>query len=126
VPLDVTTRVQIRPADVAALRAAGDRFHEAVAVQVERYPRFAQTGATLLHDPMAAAVMLRPDLVELMPARIEVETHGRLTAGMTLLSPPEPDGGTPARVAITVDVPAAERFIRERLVGPVTPISGGE
>ena len=125
VPLDVTTRVAIRQADIAAVRAAGDPFHDAVAVQIERYPRFAQTGTTFLHDPLAAAVMVRPDLVEMIPARIEVETHGRLTAGMTLLSSPAPDGPTTSRVAIAVDTGAAERFIGERLAAPLLSTSGG-
>nr|MBA2521465.1 nucleoside hydrolase [Chloroflexia bacterium] len=71
-----------------------------------------------LHDPLAAAVMLRPDLVDLIPARVEVETQGRLTAGMTLLTKADPAAAA-TRIAIAVDVDAAERFVRERLAGQV-------
>jgi purine nucleosidase len=119
VPLDVTTRVLVRRADMEAIRSGGTPFHDAVARQIELYPRFADNGATPLHDPLAAAVMVRPDLVELIPARVEIETQGRLTSGMTLLRKPDPEAGGDTRVAIAVDVSAAERFVRDRLAGVV-------
>jgi len=115
VPLDVTTRVEIRPDDVTRIRATGTPFHEAVARQVELYPRFAETCRTFAHDPLAAAVVVRPGLVDLMQLRVEVETQGRLAAGMTLAKMPTTDGQATARVALNVDTAEAERFIVERL-----------
>jgi purine nucleosidase len=119
VPLDVTTRVTIRTAAVARLRAGGSPFHHAVAGQVERYPRFAETGTTLLHDPLAAALIVRPELAETVPLRVEIETHGRLSAGASLMR--RPTGGAPATaaVALGIDVATAERFIEERLAAPL-------
>ena len=114
VPLDVTTRVMVRAGDLAAIRAAGTPFHEAVATQIQLYPRIVERGETALHDPLAAAVMIRPDLVTMIPARVEIETGGRLTAGMSLLKPPAPDA-PPVQVAIDVAVEAAEAFVRKRL-----------
>jgi purine nucleosidase len=118
VPLDVTTNVLIRRGDLAAIRAGGTPFHEAVARQIELYPRFAKQDATPLHDPLAAAVMIRPDLVESIPALVEIETQGRLTAGMSLLRQPDP-ASPAANVAIAVDAPAAERFVLDRVAGLV-------
>ena len=115
VPLDVTTQCRIQREDVALLRARGDAFHAAVADQVERYPFFARHGYTYLHDPLAAAVMLRPDLVELTSVNVAVETEGRLTSGMTVMTLPKADSPAPVSVALQVDAAAAEGFIRERL-----------
>jgi purine nucleosidase len=115
VPLDVTTQVEIRQDDVARIRAADTPFHEAVARQVELYPRFAETGKTFLHDPLAAAVAVRPELVDAESLHVEVETQGRLTAGMTLARLPTADAPATAHVALGVDVTETERFIGERL-----------
>lgn len=118
IPLDVTTRVAIRPDDVDRIRASGTPFHEAVARQVELYPYFVQRGATYLHDPLAAAVVVQPRLVEVTSLHIDVETQGRLTTGMTLARSPRPELPATAEVALRVDVAAAERFIGERLASP--------
>ncbi len=115
VPLDVTTRVAIRAADVARLRTAQTPFREAVARQVELYPRFARTGATYLHDPLAAAVVVRPDLVSLRSLHVDVETAGQHTIGMTLMREPVADVAANAAVALTVDSREAERFMLERI-----------
>lgn len=123
VPLDVTTRVEVRRDDVARIRAAGTPFHEAVARQVELYPRFVERGATYLHDPLAAAVVIQPELVELASLHVEVETQGRVTTGMTLASLPRPGLAANAEVAVRVDVTAAEHFIRERLASSSTVAS---
>lgn len=119
VPLDVTTRVAIRAEGVAALRAAGTSFHDAVAGQVERYPRYAAAGSTFLHDPLAAALVVRPALAEFAELRVEVETQGRLAAGATLAREARDDAEATARVAVGVDVAGAEGFIAERLAAPV-------
>ena len=82
VPLDVTTRVKIRQADVERLRALGDPFHLAVADQVARYPAFLRRGGwTLLHDPLAVATAVDPSLVTWHPVRAVIETQGEHTAG---------------------------------------------
>jgi purine nucleosidase len=119
VPLDVTTRVEIRKGDIARIRASGSPFHDAVAEQVERYPRFAETGATFLHDPLAAAIIVRSQLASLTNVHIAVETEGRLTAGASLAR--MPTAGLPgnADVALDVDVPAAEAFILDRISRPL-------
>ncbi len=116
VPLDVTTRCHIRQADLIRLRAIGSPFHDAVAEQVARYPWFATNGETILHDPLAAAVVIAPDLVELAPLYIAVETHGRLTTGATIARRPTDGLAATATVAVTVDAARAEQVIIERLL----------
>lgn len=69
-----------------------------------------------LHDPLAAAVALDPELVETRPATVDVELAGTLTRGMTVTDwsgRREPN----ARIGIEVD-PAVffDRFIER--VGP--------
>ena len=71
-----------------------------------------------LHDPLAAAVALDPDLVRTRPATVDVELTGTLTRGMTVADWHGHWGRKPnARVGIDVD-PAAffDRFISR--VGP--------
>jgi purine nucleosidase len=116
VPLDVTTRCRIRPDDLARLRAVGDPFHAAVADQLARYPRFARQGSTYLHDPLAAAIVIEPALVETAPLHVAVETQGRLTSGMTVMRTPTEALPATMAVALKVDTAAAEAFIMERLL----------
>lgn len=115
----MTTRVTIRPEAVARLRAGGSPFHAAVARQVELYPRFAETGSTLLHDPLAAALIVRRDLAEMVPVRVEVETQGRLSTGASLMRSPSSHERATAAVAIGIDAVEAERFVEERLAAPL-------
>lgn len=115
VPLDVTTRVSIRQSGVDRLRASGDPFHDAIARQVALYPRFAARGSTYLHDPLAVALVVRPELAEWADLHVDVETSGRHAAAMTLTRTPSDDAPATARVAVGIDVAAAEEFVEERL-----------
>ncbi len=115
VPLDVTTQVRIRPADVARIRATDGPFHAAVADQIERYPRYQQRGWTYLHDPLAAATVVAPDLVGWEPVHAGVETAGQHTAGKLLVALPHAGAPACAEVALTVNAALAETFISARL-----------
>ncbi len=66
-----------------------------------------------LHDPLAAAVALDPDLVQYRPAAIDVELTGTLTRGMTIADWSGHWGREPnALVGVEVDpVVFFERFI---------------
>ncbi|MDI7274653.1 MAG: nucleoside hydrolase [Anaerolineae bacterium] len=117
VPLDVTTQVAIRPEGVARIRAGGTPFHEAIARQVELYPHFASRGYTHLHDPLAVATVIRPDLVRLEPLHVDVEMEGRHAAGATLVRAPSAEAPANARVALGVEARRFEEFLVERLAG---------
>lgn len=115
IPLDVTTRVRILPDGVARIRAGGTAFHRAVADQVDLYPPFRRRGFSHLHDPLAAATIVFSDLVETESVHLDVETSGRLTAGMTLVRVPADDAPANADVALEVDSARFEEFLVERL-----------
>jgi purine nucleosidase len=117
VPLDVTMQVSIRQTDVDRIRASDTPFHEAVAGQIERYPYFASTGATHLHDPLAAALIVEPRLCEIVPLHVDVETEGTYGAGVTFARAPSDDNPANADVALGVDPSNVERFVVDRLVG---------
>jgi purine nucleosidase len=120
VPLDVTTKVELRPSDVERIRAAGTPFHDAIATQVELYPRFVERGGTYLHDPLAAAILIEPTLTHNAELHLDVETQGTFGAGVTFARQPAPDLPANASVALGVDVERAERFIVDRLASPIT------
>jgi purine nucleosidase len=118
VPLDVTTRVRIGQEAVARLRATGHPFQIAIAEQTARYPYVVEHGHTFLHDPLAAALMVRPELASWRPLRIDVETEGRLASALTLAREPDAKNPANADVALDVDAEGAERFVIERLLAP--------
>jgi purine nucleosidase len=115
VPLDVTTLVQIRPPDVARIRASATPFHLAVASQVALYPPFQSRGFTHLHDPLAAATVAEPDLLGWESVHLDVELGGELTAAATLMRAPAPDAPANVRVALAVDSARAEEFVISRI-----------
>lgn len=124
VPLDVTTRVQITSRGVERIRSGGTPFHTAVADQVAAYPPFQARGYTHLHDPLAAAIVIAPELVELTNLHIDVELGGRHTTGATLARTPSSAAPANARVALAVDAPRAEAWLLDLLSTPNPGRSG--
>jgi purine nucleosidase len=59
-----------------------------------------------VHDVCALALVAEPGLFGCQPARVEVETAGRWTAGMTVTDFAAPAQACNALVALTVDRPA--------------------
>jgi len=115
VPLDVTTRVRIRGEGVDRIRAAGTPYHQAIADQISLYPTFRTRGETNLHDPLAVASVVAPDLVGLDPVRLDVELSGEHAVGATIMRSPRDSAPANVQVALRVDVPRFEEFIVERL-----------
>jgi len=110
--LDVTHRAIVTPRLQEELRAAGragrfvaelvdfySRFHE------ERYP---ELGGSPMHDPVALAYALRPELLEVRPARVEVDCSWGLGRGRTNVDFRGRGGEPNASVAVAID---AERFL---------------
>lgn len=123
VPLDVTLQTVITNAGVDQIRAKGSPYHEAVANQVALYPPFLERGgSTFLHDPLAAATMLKPDLFTWEVLKIDVELAGRLTRAMTVALSPDARAEAPLlRVAMDVQTEAAEAFCMDRIAGVDSP-----
>jgi purine nucleosidase len=117
--LDVTLRVQLNRADADRLRATGRPFsayagecaHAWIDYLSEAYPGQDFISAPM-HDPLAVAVVSRPQLVTWRPARVEVEYCSGITRGVTIAdllggrNPPEPN----CLVATEVDSAAFIEF----------------
>lgn len=91
---------------------AGATKKQIVAQQIEVYPWFQSHGYTFLHDPLAAAVVIDPTLVQTRRVSIQVELGGEYTAAMTLM---RNDPNSPIEVAVAVDIARFESFFVERL-----------
>jgi purine nucleosidase len=59
-----------------------------------------------VHDVCAVAYVAHPELLGCVPARVEVETEGRWTTGMTVTDFGSAPEGRNALVATSIDVPA--------------------
>jgi purine nucleosidase len=114
VGLDVTRKVRLHREDVPRLSAGGGAFASRAAEATEAWIDFQERvkpdeplehGSCALHDPLAMAVVTRPDLVTWRPARVEVERDSPLTRGVAIADllmwehPPAPN----AQVAVDVD-----------------------
>ena len=121
VPLDVTRQALLdkqmidRYADRGCARATFVR--DCTARYVAFHRRNRGVNGCFLHDPLAVAVAVREDLVTTVPARVDVETAGDLTTGMTVADLRSNRWGEPnARVCTALDVQAFTRFFEERVL----------
>jgi purine nucleosidase len=128
--LDVTDRVQLSRAALDAIcEGAPDspvaRFlQDSVPFYIEFYERYGVPGGAAMHDPLALAFAIDESLGTFEHTRIEVETDGLWTRGMTVADlrgvrhSPWPVGWEPeenARVALDVDVDGFLGLFTERL-----------
>lgn len=126
VGLDVTRQVRLTRDQASAMASSGTEFGRFAAEcanewisQVERDhpgdPR--EHGSCALHDPLAVAVVNRPDLVEWRAAAVAVETASTLTRGvmvadfLTSARPPTPN----SQVATAVDSDAFLDLFLDRI-----------
>ena len=121
VPLDVTRQALLdkqmidRYADRGCATATFVR--DCTARYVAFHRRNRGVNGCFLHDPLAVAVAVREDLVTTVPARVDVETAGDLTTGMTVADLRSNRWGEPnARVCTALDVQAFTRFFEERVL----------
>ncbi len=118
--LDVTHQVRATEARTTRLRAARNpRAQTALRMidfsnGIER--RLVGGQSAPLHDPCVIAWLIRPDLFELMPANIQVETQSQLTLGHTAvefrLNDQHPQN---ARWGVSADADAVFGLLTERL-----------
>jgi len=119
VGLDVTHQAIVTPEMQEELRIAG-RAGKLVAELVDFYSRFhaeryPELGGSPMHDPVALAYALRPELLEVRPARIEVDCSWGLGRGRTNVDFRGRGGEPNADVAVGIDSPAFIRFLVERI-----------
>jgi purine nucleosidase len=106
--LDVTLRTGANAAVQRRMRDLGPLGTELLVPALEQYRSVREPGGPPVHDVCAVAWVAQPELFGLVPARVQVETAGQLTAGMTVTDfeiPGEVDGGN-AMVAMDIDVEA--------------------
>jgi purine nucleosidase len=111
VGLDITEQALAREQHVERIAALGSPVSAAVLGLLRFYAEshLRETGslAPPVHDPCAVARVARPDLLQVRPARVEVEVTGRLTSGMTVTDfRPAPDRPANTSVATAIDVDA--------------------
>ena len=125
VGLDVTRRVRLDREDCARL-ARGGEFGRLAAEHTEAWISYqeevkpheeAEQGSCALHDPLAVAVVRRPELVTWQEAHVAVETAGRVTRGVAVADllmwqdPPAPN----CRIATAVDAEAFRETFLARM-----------
>jgi purine nucleosidase len=118
VGLDVTRRVRLDRADADALRRMPKGFATFAADCTDEWISHLERtipgddrdqGSCALHDPLAVAVVARPDLVTWRPARVSVERGSDHTRGVAVTDLLGTDDPPTANCSIAVDV-AAEAF----------------
>jgi inosine-uridine nucleoside N-ribohydrolase len=120
VGLDVTNRAVLRPEDAHTLRASG-RVGEAVAAMLDFYLGFYleayDHGGAPIHDALAVAGLVRPELLTTLDRRVDVDLGPGICRGRTVvdmrrrLARPAPN----AQVAVEVDVEGFRALLLERL-----------
>lgn len=107
VGLDVTRRALL---SVDEFKGGGS-FRAALRDLIKVYARFSKKrrGADdiTLHDPLALAVAIKPDLVETIPCRVDVDASRGVARGMTLVDLRENRGvrvKNPVDVALDLDL----------------------
>jgi inosine-uridine nucleoside N-ribohydrolase len=119
VGLDVTHEALLRDADAERLRASG-RTGQMVAELYDFFHRFHRDtygfGGAPIHDAVAVAHVLRPELMETKRCRVAIECGSELTRGRTVVDLWGRTGEEPnAHVAVGIDGRAFVQLLLERL-----------
>jgi purine nucleosidase len=113
--LDVTLRTGATPAVLQRMGDLGPLGTELLLPALDQYKSVSEPSGPSVHDVCAVAWVAAPEVFGLVPARVQVETAGQLTSGMTVTDFEAPgsgalggqgiqaDGGN-ARVAMSIDV----------------------
>jgi inosine-uridine nucleoside N-ribohydrolase len=128
IPLDVTERVLVRPEDlgqrqapgqsVAPAARSGDLLQDLLAHTFDFYEEGVGYRGCHLHDPLAIAAILWPELFHFREAFVEVESMGEITRGMTVADLRERRHPSAPNCAFAADIDAerARALILERIL----------
>ncbi|RHW38980.1 nucleoside hydrolase [Neobacillus notoginsengisoli] len=117
VGLDVTMQTQMTAEDVEWMVSQKDDTNEALIdaiaemlrFRIAAYKKMHGINGSPLHDPLAVAVALHPDIVKTEPMNVVIETKGELSSGATIADLRGRDTVIPnANVCVDVD---ADRFM---------------
>ena len=104
--LDVTLRTGATEAVLRRMRDLGRLGTGLLLPALEQYHSVSEPAGPPVHDVCAVAWVAEPEVFGLVPARVQVELNGQLTAGMTVTDfefPGEMNSGN-AMVAMRIDV----------------------
>jgi purine nucleosidase len=104
--LDVTLRTGATQAVLQRMSGLGSLGTELLLPALDQYRSVSEPGGPPVHDVCAVAWVAEPGLFGLVPARVQVELAGQLTAGMTVTDFDFPGevGSENALVAMHIDV----------------------
>jgi purine nucleosidase len=105
VGLDVTLQTRAGAAIRQRIGGLGRLADDLLLPCLASYATTPGDGGPAVHDVCAVAFVAAPRLLGCVPARVDVETVGRLTAGMTVTDFEAPPHERNARVAMRIDVP---------------------
>jgi purine nucleosidase len=106
VGLDVTQRSGASAAVLNRMSDLGRLGTDLLLPALDQYRSTADSGGPPVHDVCAVVQVAEPGLFGFVPARVEVETSGRLTSGMTVTDfrADDPNADAPnTRVAMEID-----------------------
>jgi purine nucleosidase len=109
VGLDVTLQATATAAVLERLSGLGRLAADLLLPGLRRFDADLEhvgTSEPAVHDVCAVAHVARPGLLGCVPARVDVETEGRFTAGMTVTDFRAAPDARNALVAMAIDVPA--------------------
>jgi len=131
VPLDVTQQVRLLSRRVSEAASGSASALAKLAVHFVRSGfggRWRREGMPM-HDPLAVAVALHPELVDTRAMAVQVETDGKLTRGQVITDrrPHAEAGERPfVDVALAVDATRAADLITGHLAGPHRSTASGQ
>lgn len=111
VGLDVTRKCKLEGPDLEKLRAANNPASHFLMQLIELWQTSNPGQFPTLHDPLAVATVIRPNLVETQTGAVEVETNSPLTNGITIFR----QGAGTTQVAADVNVRQFLDLFLERL-----------
>lgn len=120
VPLDVTYQCLFTKAHVERLSGAREDIHtfidRSTAFYMEFHAEYQGIQGCAINDPLAAAILVKPDLVTYRDYYVNVELHGEFTTAKLSADHFNATGKAPnAKVAMQVDVDAFMDFFIERV-----------
>jgi inosine-uridine nucleoside N-ribohydrolase len=116
VGLNATHQALVARSHLPRLFASGGPVARMVGHLLDSYHDAGETEAgTAQHDSLAMAAVIEPRVLTTVPARVDVENVGRLTAGMTVVDASGRNGQPNCDVAMSVDVARFRDLLDTRL-----------
>jgi len=113
VPLDVTLKTALRRPDVERMLASDDAVLQGIGRMFERWLGILKSDWSAMHDPLALAWLIKPELLELVPLNMSVQLCGAERGRVSWYLAPE----SKAQAAIAVEAEAFHALLRKRLFG---------